>query len=625
MVLIGVLSYRFSLSLESNIVPVKRVYNAERHVRSRKTMTTREDQRGRQNGEPISIAILHPESTSSSSANGEAPSRTTTFVDILRTEEAGILFRTEQDMKVDSVFDLNIHDPSGNGWNAYQGRAVWIEPDPSRAGRCLVRAEVQGTASTIGSPIRGTAKQTDRPGASDYEFFMATKLLNRVSRDAVCPLLNRLTYRRVRLGERILVQGDPGDRCFFIRGGECVSQVEKDGALHPVGRHRVADIVGEMAILTGEPRSAHVVAETNMEIFEITRNDFEELLAMCPHLRSFLTELVAGRFASRRVTADRRIGKYVITDVIGRGGYSIVYKGVHADLNLPVAIKMLKHDLAMRPDFSEKFRNEAKLIARFNHANIVQVFDIEECYGTIFIVTELLEGASLRDLLDPMPSLPFVQALPVLIRVCSGLGYAHERGIIHQDVKPDNIFILPSGEVKIIDFGVACPSGSEVMDFLGTLAYQSPEQRECLPLDERTDVYALGVTALEMLTGIKPSPEHGIHSLLDTAKRKQGDLGLRNPPPGLPEGLHTFFIKACHPDPERRYRNLHEVKRALLAIAEEVGIGQPDLPTRKRRMTTLVLLYEEAQELAVRKKLDDFSAGMRDSGVQLKAVDFRDL
>ena len=138
------------------------------------------------------------------------------------------------------------------------------------------------------------------------------------------------------------------------------------------------------------------------ELLKSISRDFEEISEAYPDLRSFLTDLMTRWFETRTITAERLIGKYLITDIIGSGGYSIVYRGVHEALNMPVAIKMMKHDLAMNADFIQNFRVEARTVAKFNHENIVHVYDIEERYKTIFIIMEQLEGMSMRILLKRM-------------------------------------------------------------------------------------------------------------------------------------------------------------------------------------------------------------------------------
>ncbi|RLB37792.1 MAG: hypothetical protein DRH12_13840 [Deltaproteobacteria bacterium] len=215
------------------------------------------------------------------------------------------------------------------------------------------------------------------------------------------------------------------------------------------------------------------------------------------------------------------MGKYLITDIIGRGGYSIVYKGIHSGLNMPVCVKMLKHDLAMDPDFQRNFRNEARLIASFDHPNIIRVYDIEERFRTIFIIMELLEGLALSDLLKQGQNLSYGQIVSILMQVCQGLSYAHSQGIIHQDIRPDNIFILPNRQVKILDFGVAAPVGSEIFDFIGTVYYMAPEQINSDPIEPRTDLYALGTTAYEMVVGKRPFSEDDLGALMQIHLREE--------------------------------------------------------------------------------------------------------
>ncbi|RPH88320.1 MAG: hypothetical protein EHM75_03990, partial [Desulfobacteraceae bacterium] len=212
-----------------------------------------------------------------------------------------------------------------------------------------------------------------RPRPEDYEFFNRTKLLRAIPRKAVCPVLNSIFRLAVSAGGRLINQGDPGDTFFIIQQGSCVVHLEKGGELIFITRLREGDVVGEMAVLTGEPRSARVTAETDLILWGLTKERFDALSIEHPDLREFLTELVAYRFTSSRITADRIIGKYLITDIIGQGGYSIVYKGRHLDLEMPVAIKMMKHDMAMDPDFIRNFRQEAKTVASLNHPHIVKV------------------------------------------------------------------------------------------------------------------------------------------------------------------------------------------------------------------------------------------------------------
>jgi len=337
--------------------------------------------------------------------------------------------------------------------------------------------------------------------SADFEFLLKTNLFNAVPHEAIAPLFQSLKFRHVKAGERFITQGDEGDSLYIIQNGACIINLEKDNTLNSVARLKTGDMVGEMAVLTGECRSTHVDAETDMDLWSLTRDQFDSLSQEFPDLRNFLTEIVAQRFCSSKITAVRTIGKYTINEVLDQGGWSIVYKGTHNVLNFPVAVKMLKHNMAMDPDFSEKFRREAKTIARLNHPNIVKVYDIEDLYRTVFIIMEFLEGFSLKYLLINKPKPSLVSVVDIILQVCSGLEYAHKQGIIHQDIKPANIFIQPDGQAKIVDFGLACPQGNIDFDMPGTPFYMSPEQIQGEPVDERTDIYSLGIMLYEMLKG----------------------------------------------------------------------------------------------------------------------------
>ena len=175
--------------------------------------------------------------------------------------------------------------------------------------------------------------------------------------------MNAISHKRLKAGERLIHQGEAGEAFYVIQNGICSVSVEKDGELHLLAQRSQNDVIGEMAIITGEPRSAHVDAETETEVWGLSVEDFDSISMQYPELRSFMTEIVVESFASSYLTAEREIGKYCITDILGRGGYSIVYKGFHTILNMPVAIKMLNHDMAMNPDFLKIFKNEAQTIA----------------------------------------------------------------------------------------------------------------------------------------------------------------------------------------------------------------------------------------------------------------------
>lgn len=577
----------------------------------------------RSNIDPPEVGIIYLEEAGDVSETNPPSPPKKLFVDLINRSPDGVGIQAEKKIEPATVIYLRAFNKDEKTWDLFEGQTKWILPDVRK-----------GLRHKLGAELKATPENTDRcegldgpdkkmPVASDYQFFRKTDLLKSISRDAVCPLLNCITFRHVKAGHRFITQGQAGDACFIIQKGTCVINVEKGGELMPVARLQAGDIAGEMALTTGEPSSAHLDAETDMHLWCLTKEQFDKISEAYPDLRNFLTDLVTKWFETRAVTAERKIAKYILTDIIGKGGYSIVYRGVHEALNMPVAIKMMKHDLVMETDFTANFRNEAKTIAKFNHENIVKVYDIEERYQTLFIVMEYLEGMSLRKALKKMIRLSAKQVVRYLLQVCAGLAYAHEHGIVHQDIKPGNIFILPDEKIKILDFGLACPCGSENL-LTGTPFYMSPEQIDCIPVDERTDIYGLGITAYEMLTGQRPFPEEDAWAVMDM----HINMDIPNPAAlvsNIPDGLCNLILKACTRDLTERYQNMTQVIADLNPLAEELGLNKGDVISSDRKMATLFLLYTDEHRHILNKEMEEFCTKMQQMGVACKAADFKDI
>ncbi len=199
-----------------------------------------------------------------------------------------------------------------------------------------------------------------------------------------------------------------------------------------------------------------------------------------------------------------------VVDILGQGGMGIVYRARHVALGRDVALKVLSPKLAADAGFAERFGREAMALASLNHPNIVQVHDSGREGDVCFLVMELVEGVSLRDLMEQGRQPP-AQALKIIPQVCDALEYAHHRGIVHRDIKPENILIDRAGTVKIADFGLAkmTKGGSAKLTqtnvVMGTPAYMAPEQYESIrTVDHRADIFSLGVVFYELLTGELP-------------------------------------------------------------------------------------------------------------------------
>ena len=201
-------------------------------------------------------------------------------------------------------------------------------------------------------------------------------------------------------------------------------------------------------------------------------------------------------------------GRYRVGALIARGGMSMVYRGVDLRLDRPVAIKVMSPQYVSDPAFLSRFEREARLAASLGHAGVVAVYDQGRDGDLVFLVMELVDGGTLRDLLREQGSLSVPVTMSILEPLLAALGAAHAAGLVHRDVKPENVLISAQGAVKIADFGLVRAVSSQTMAtgdvILGTVAYLSPEQVATGAADARSDVYAAGVMAYEMLTGQPP-------------------------------------------------------------------------------------------------------------------------
>ena len=510
-------------------------------------------------------------------------------------------------------------DSSFNGINNGQnaGRICWAV-----AGTCC-GGKVQGTfaekrRSCVTCDFYKHVQEQEETSTANQ------KLLKFFSEDRTGKLLLDMTQCSfVRAGERIVTQGEITDKAYIIQHGSCLVIVEKNGESHPVDHRRRGDIIGATPILTGEPQMAHVEAETDVELCVLKSSMLNNISTEHPELLDFLTEIVASRFDTTRPIAERKISKYIASDIIGRGAFSIVYGGIHAGLKMPVTIKMMKHDMAMNPDFLKSFKNEAKIIAKLNHENIVRVYDIEERYRTVFIIMERLTGTTLDVLLKSVHRLPPQRIVNYLVQICKGLQYAHQHGIVHQDIKPANIFILPDDKIKILDFGLACPVGSE--NFLsGTPFYMSPEQVQCFPVDQRSDIYSLGLVVYEMSTGKRPFEGKDQWKVMEMrANHEIPDPAMEIP--DLPEVLRDFILKACARDPFHRYQNISEALAALKALISDYGLTNGAVFKKNRKVRMFYLVYNDDHNNGIKGAVDEFNLKMQSLGVELKAGELIDL
>ena len=264
---------------------------------------------------------------------------------------------------------------------------------------------------------------------------------------------------------------------------------------------------------------------------------------------------------------DRYIGtlldnRYEVLDVIGVGGMAIVYRARDTVLNRFVAVKMLKEEFSQDSDFRRRFHAESQAVAMLSHPNIVSIYDVSHSEDADYIVMELVEGVTLKEYMERKGALSAAEVLHFVPQIASALEHAHSRGIIHRDIKPQNLIILRDGTLKVTDFGIArfIESKQETMagDALGSVHYVSPEQARGSRVDSRSDIYSLGVVMYEMLTGRLPfegdTPVAVVLQHINSVPLLPSEIN-----PEIPVGLEEITMKAMNPDPEQRYAAASEM------------------------------------------------------------------
>ena len=289
--------------------------------------------------------------------------------------------------------------------------------------------------------------------------------------------------------------------------------------------------------------------------------------------------------------------RYEILERIGSGGMSVVYKARCHTLDRLVAIKVLKEEFAFDENFVSKFKMEAQSAARLSHPNIVNVYDVGEDRGVYYIVMELVEGITLKDYIDRKGKLSVKEATSIAIQVSLGLEAAHNRNIVHRDVKPQNIIISTDGKVKLSDFGIAKATSSNTIssNVMGSVHYSSPEQVRGGYSDYKSDIYSLGITMYEMVTGRVPFD--GDTTVAIAIKHLQEEIESPSKyTPNLPFALEQIILKCTQKSPDRRYNNMAELIDDLKhSLMEPQGNFVKVTPLSSHAETVMVSAEELSQ------------------------------
>ena len=360
-------------------------------------------------------------------------------------------------------------------------------------------------------------------------------------------------------GDALMREGDPGDGLLVLLSGSAHASL-REHADAAIGRFTTGDVVGEMALVTREPRTADVIADTPVTALRLPVPGFDRLALRHPVLAKVLTDVVAERLGqqTRDGLGGKTIDRYVIQRCIGRGGMAVVYQAREQDTGEPVALKMMSHRLIYEAGALARFHQEAELAQSLQHPNIASLQRLFPAYNTYFLVMELCDGIDLDRAVGSRGALPEAQVRAIMGQLACALDYLHGSGMIHRDLKPSNVMVNRSGNVKLMDFGLAMPVvtlddqtrvASGALE--GTPGFMAPEQLTTTPLDGRADIYALACLAFVLLTG--RSLFRG-KTLLELVEEK---MTVQLPPAasiggGISGELHAFLAGALRPVREDR-------------------------------------------------------------------------
>jgi Tol biopolymer transport system component len=312
------------------------------------------------------------------------------------------------------------------------------------------------------------------------------------------------------------------------------------------------------------------------------------------------------------LTSTTKLGPYEVQSQLGAGGMGEVYLARDSRLGRDVALKILPESFANEPDRLRRFELEARAIAALNHPNLLAVFDIGRHNGSPFLVSELLEGETLRDILDA-GALPQRKAIEYGVQIAHGLAAAHEKGIVHRDLKPENVFLTRDGRIKILDFGLAKLAqtpGKDANDLtltsehtsagvvMGTASYMAPEQVRGEAADARTDIFALGIVLYEMLTGVRAFRRDTTAETM-TAVLKDDPPELTNRDHIVSPALERIVRRCLEKNPEQRFQSARDLSFALSALSGSDTSAVARVTESHRRIPVLMLVVAAVGLVAV--------------------------
>jgi eukaryotic-like serine/threonine-protein kinase len=393
-----------------------------------------------------------------------------------------------------------------------------------------------------------------------------------LNEDTLSDLLPVMHLREYEPGEHLIRQGDQAEFLLLMLSGYALARVrEMPPDLSPIGDFGPGDIVGEISLVTDEPRTADVLARTKIRALCLMASDFHRLAERHPDLRVLLTEVVTDRLGHAKYDGlgGKDIHGYQIIQCIGRGGMGVVYEARQLAQDRIVALKMMNHRLIYQLHARRRFRREAAILETLDHPSVARLYDCFSAYKTEFLAMEFCRGQTLRDVIAERGPLEEELVRRIFGQLAVALKYVHGCGVVHRDLKPSNILLTTSGSIKLLDFGIvtveegaglspALMTDSHHTAFLGTPRYMAPELFAGRRSDRRADFYGLACAMFEALSG---HPAIEATDILDIVrKHAQFTLPRRETiGSGISQETYDVLLRGLEPSPERRELELDRI------------------------------------------------------------------
>ena len=536
------------------------------------------------------------------------------YVSVLNLSVQGVLIHADLSLKKNFELNLKILNRELHQWDMFYSRVAWLQKDPETG---LFHIGLEFLFPVENRDMNDTDADV-YVSSNELDFILNSRFVTPLPHNSICAFLNCLERKTVPGGTRLIDRTDGNDCFYIIQRGQCrVQFTEKDTAGQIPEIRGPGDVINEMALLSEPLKTLQVTCESDMLLWELKNTAFDAACCRHPGLKNLLTELFINKVERSPASGVRHIGRYTISRHIGAGSKSIVYKGRHRHLDLPVAIKMIIHSHTMSKAFINSFGKTGHQIQYLSHPNIVQILDIREQYRTLFILMEYLDGESLDSIFKRRNNLPFQRILRIILQAGSGLAHAHAHHIIHGNLSPANIYVLEHDHVKLLDFGLASSSTKITIDQKGHAPYQSPEQAMGKIGDHRSDIYTFGLIACELFTGrriVENDPPEKDAASPQTSGSTPADL-IRTC--DLETPVKDIILKACHPVPEKRFDSMKDLLDALLVLSDPVHSRPQKKTATDKEVTVLLVSNDPDQRRDLHRLLDGFSRNAADAGLSV--------